>query len=206
MLTCRFPPLVAAVLAAGCATGSLDRNAPANPRVGSAEPGSLLVTPLPGSSANCAGSRESLLPSRLPRVTQEDTVSGRLRSTAVLGGVIGSGTGVALGYLIGQSLTSDCGYDDCDVGGALGYLVGGWVGGAIGAHAGARRANGTPSSGRALLGSTLGVAAGLLTSVTVGAITQSGPTGMYVALSVLVHGGVTGLFVSQARPTPGGED
>ena len=197
MLTFRFPPLVAAVLAAGCATGTLDRNAPANPRVRSVEPGSLLVTPVPGSSANRAGNRESQSPSRLPRVTQEDTAAGRLRTNAVLGGVIGSGTGVALGYLVGGSLTSGCGYDDCDVGGALGYVVGGWVGGAIGAYAGVRRANGTPSSGRALLGSTLGVAAGVLATLAVGAITESGPTAMYVTLSVLVHGGVTGLFVSQ---------
>ena len=127
-----------------------------------------------------------------------DAPAGSPRRDAIVGGILGSGVGAGLGYLLGNAATSGCGYDDCDVGGHLGFAVGGWVGGAIGAAMGAARAGDPPSIGRALLGSTVGAGTALVGTSFLGNVTGSrARPGAVVTFMIVVHGTVTGLIVAR---------
>lgn len=140
-------------------------------------------------------------------LTQMDSAPRRYTRRTIFGALLGTAGGGGAGYLLGSATTSGCRYDDCDVGGGLGYVVGSWIGGAVGAHIGARGAEAAPSFGRALAGSALGLGVGVLGAMVVGALNSDSrtPAAVTMTVTVLIHGGVTGLYASPARRRPPGQ-
>jgi hypothetical protein len=111
--------------------------------------------------------------------------------------------GGVLGWLIGRQATSGCQLDDCDVGGALGFVVGSWAGGTVGAYAGASRGGRRASLGRALGGSSLGILSGALAAILVGRLYDDSETHSQVPVAVVysvAQGAMAGLFASGGGP------
>jgi hypothetical protein len=108
-----------------------------------------------------------------------------------VGGVVGGAALAAVGYGLG-SLADDTGdpwISASGAFGALGFVVGYPVGGAIGAVASARQADLSPHGGTVVLTSFLTAAAGGVTAVGVARVV---PSGVAIMLGATIHAVLTG--------------